>query len=176
MKFKRIIPSLKRLYWDYFSTNEEYARHIGVTIGKKCFINTRKWSTEPYLITIGDNCQITRDVYFHTHGGGHVARSVIPDFDVFGKIKVCNGVYLGAASHIMPGVTIGEGALIAAGSVVTHSVPAHTVWGGVPARQICTVEEYIENNKQYNVNTKHMSKAEKRTFLLSMPDDRFLTK
>lgn len=127
---KRVIRAFKRLYWDYYATNEEYARHLGVTIGDNCFINTRCWSSEPFLITIGDNCQITRDVCFHTHGGGHVARPYIPDFDAFGKIKVCNGVYIGAGSHIMPGVTIGEGALVAAGSVVTHSVPARTVWGG----------------------------------------------
>lgn len=176
MKFNKIIPALKRFYWDYFATNEEYARHLGVAIGKNCFINTRNWSTEPFLISIGDNCQITQDVYFHTHGGSHVARPWYPDFDVFGKIKVCNGVYIGSGSHIMPGVTIGEGALIAAGSIVTRSVSAYTVWGGVPARQICTVEEYIEKNKQYNLNTKHLPKAEKKTFLMSLPDDKFESK
>lgn len=173
MKIKRIIPSLKRFYWDYFATAEEYARHIGVTIGNNNFINTRNWSSEPFLITIGDNCQITQDVYFHTHGGSHVARQWYPDFDVFGKIKVCSGVYIGSGSHIMPGVTIGEGSLIAAGSVVTHSVPAHTVWGGVPARQICTVEEYVEKNKKYNLNTKHMPKTEKRLLLMSLSDNQF---
>ncbi len=76
----------------------------------------------------------------------------------------------------MPGVTIGEGALIAAGSIVTCSVPAYTVWGGVPARQICTVEEYIENNKQYNLNTKNMPKAEKKALLMGLQDDKFITK
>lgn len=176
MKLKKLIRALKRIYWDYYATNEEYARHIGVIIGKNSFINTRGWSSEPYLITIGDNCQITRDVCFHTHGGGHVARPYVPDFDVFGKIKVCNGAYIGSGSQIMPGVTIGEGALIAAGSVVTCSVPEHTVWGGVPARQICTVEEYIDKNKQYNLNTKHLSKAEKKSLLMSLSGDKFITK
>lgn len=63
---KRIID----FYWRYIATPEKYARHLGVTIGKNCFISTREWSGEGYLVTIGDNCQITRGVAIHTHGGG----------------------------------------------------------------------------------------------------------
>lgn len=54
---------------EIFSVSRKYARHIGVTIGKNCFISTREWSSEPYLVTIGDNVQITRNVAIHTHGG-----------------------------------------------------------------------------------------------------------
>lgn len=52
----------------------------------------------------------------------------------------------------MPGVRIGTGSLIAAGAVVTKSVPPHVVVGGNPARIICdiTVTEYISRNNQYN--------------------------
>lgn len=48
---------------------ERYARHIGVKVGKHCLISTRYWSSEPYLISIGNNVQITDRVSFHTHGG-----------------------------------------------------------------------------------------------------------
>lgn len=120
--------------------------------------------------------QVTRDVAVHTHGGGQAIRKEHPDFDVFGKVVINDWAYIGASSQIMPGVTIGEGALIAAGSIVTKSVPPHTVVGGNPARVICTTEEYYERNKVYDMGTKRMSKAEKRSILLSMPDEKFIRK
>ena len=76
----------------------------------------------------------------------------------------------------MPGVTIGEGALVAAGSVVTKSVSPHTVVGGNPARFICTTEEYYERNKQFNLKTKGMSYEEKKRILLSISDDLLIKK
>lgn len=54
----------------YFISPVKYAKWLGVKIGNNCFISTKKWSSEPYLITIGDNVQVTQDVFFHTHGGG----------------------------------------------------------------------------------------------------------
>lgn len=147
----RLIAIIKKIYWQLKSP-VEYGRHIGVKIGDNCLISTRNWSSEPYLISIGNNVQITQDVYFHTHGGAHAARRKYPDFDVFGKINVKDNAYVGSGSHIMPGVTIGEGALIAAGSIVTKSVPANEVWGGIPAKFICTIEEYINRNLPYNTD------------------------
>lgn len=166
----------KRLYERYFLSAEAYARRQGVTIGKECLIATRYWGSEPYLITIGNRVQITADVRFYTHGGGQVARQQYPDFDIFGKIKVEDGAYVGACSMIMAGVTIGEGALVAAGSVVTKSVAPRTVVAGNPARQICTVDEYIEKNLKYNLNTKGMSAEAKRELLESLPDSSFIVK
>ena len=84
----KIFKTISRIYWHLFASPEEYARHIGVKIGKNCFISTRRWGTEPYLITIGNNVQITRDVAIHTHGGSHVVRKDHPDFDVFGKVVI----------------------------------------------------------------------------------------
>lgn len=76
----------------------------------------------------------------------------------------------------MPGVTIGEGALVAAGSIVTKSVAPHTVVGGNPARFICTVEDFIEKNKVFNLNSKGLSAKEKKKLLLSLDDDKFVRK
>lgn len=171
-----MIRFFKRLYWRFIASGEAYARHLGVKIGKNCLISTRNWSSEPYLIEIGDNVQVTSNVYFHTHGGGNVARRQNPDFDVFGKIVVEDWAYIGACSHIMPGVTIGQGALVAAGSVVTKSVAPNTVVGGNPARYISTVEEYIARNEQYNINSKKLNAADKRALLLSLDDSKFIKK
>lgn len=109
-------------------------------------------------------------------GGGNSIRKDHPDFDVFGKVVIKDWAYIGAYSQIMPGVTIGEGSLVAAGSVVTKSVAPHTVVGGNPAHFICTTEEYYERNKQFNVGTKGKSQQEKRNTLLSLSEERFIKK
>ena len=171
-----LIKKLNHLYWLLFKSPEEYARHIGVKIGKGCRIVTRAFSTEPYLVTIGNNVAITEGVRIHTHGGGRVARAKYPQFDIFGKVEIKDGAYIGAGSQIMPGVIIGEGALVAAGSIVTKSVPAHMVVGGNPTRVICSVDDFLNRNKVYNVNTKGLSAKKKKEFLLSLPEDMFIKK
>lgn len=163
-------------YYRHFKSPEAYARHIGVTVGEKCLIGTRYWSSEPYLITIGNNVQVTDNVHFFTHGGGHIIRQIYHNYDAFGKIKVCDNVYIGSNSLIMPGVTIGEGSLVAAGSVVTKSVAPKTVVGGNPARVICSVEEYINRNLKYNVGVKGLSDERKRHYLLNLDNNRFIVK
>lgn len=173
---KRFFRKISLFYWKFIASPEKYARHIGVTIGKNCLIDTRNWSSEPYLITIGNNVQVTRGVSIHTHGGGNAVREKYPDFDVLGKVVIEDWAYIGAHSQIMPGVTIGRGALVAAGSIVTKSVAPRTVVGGNPARYICTVEEYYERSKKYNLSAKGLSQTEKRNILLNTPDDKFLKK
>lgn len=105
-----------------------------------------------------------------------MARIKYPRFDTFGKVKIGDYVYIGTNSLIMPGVTIGDGSLIAAGSVVTKSVPPGVVVGGNPARILCTVDEYIERNKTFDLESKGLSYEQKRTFLLSLPKERFIRK
>lgn len=175
-KLKYFFNRIVYFWWRYVVSPEKYARHIGVSIGKHCFISTREWSDEPYLITIGNHVQLTRCVSIHTHGGGNCIRKDHPAFDIFGKVVIEDWVYVGAYAQIMPGVTIGEGALVAAGSIVTKSVVPHTVVAGNPARYICTTEEFYEKNKKYNVGTKGMNSEEKKKLLLSLSEEKFIRK
>ena len=172
----KIFWLIKKIYWHIIASPEKEARHKGIKIGKNCLIETRNWFGEPYLITIGNNVQVTHNVYFLTHGGAHVARLKYPTFDVFGKIIIEDWVYIGANSLIMPGVTIGEGALVAAGSIVTKSVAPHTVVGGNPAKYICTVDEYIEKNLKFNTETKGLSNKEKEKVLKALQEEKFVKK
>ena len=167
---------LKRIVELYaFLSPVKHARKIGVNIGEHCLVyRSMEWPSEPYLITIGNHVQLTRGVAIHTHGGGHAVRRQISDFDVFGKVVIKDWAYVGAHSQIMPGVTIGEGAIVAAGSIVTKSVAPRTVVAGNPAHYLCTVEEYLEKNSKFNVHSAGMNADQKKAYLLSLDDEKFL--
>lgn len=51
-------------------------------------------------------------------------------------VHIGSDVWIGASSVILPGITVGDGAIVGAGSIVTHDVPAGEVWAGNPARRI----------------------------------------
>ena len=157
-------------------SNVQYARYIGVKMGGNFIADKDHWPSEPYLITIGSNCALTKGVKIFTHGGARVARRKYPNYDVFGMVEVGDYCYIGTNSLIMPGVKIGNGSMVAAGSVVTKSVPPNMVVGGNPARILCTVDEYIERNKTFDLESKGLSYEQKRTFLLSLPKERFIRK
>ena len=155
----------------------KYAAKCGVKLGKGTTISGKDhWSTEAYLIVIGNNCRIASGVRFFTHGGGMMGRVEYPDYDFFGKINVGNNVYFGANSLIMPGVTIGNDVLVAAGAVVTKSIPDGMVVGGNPAKIIGTVKAFIEKNKKFNVNSRSMTQVQKRHLLESLDDSYFVKK
>ena len=63
---KKIISLLKKIIF----SPEKRARMAGVMMGTDNYIACDFWSSEPYLIMIGNHCQITRGVKMHTHGGG----------------------------------------------------------------------------------------------------------
>ena len=138
----------------------QYAKKKGVKIGENCrIIESPKWGSEPWLIEIGNHVEISFQCVFITHDG---ATWVFRDNDKyknvvrFGIIQVEDNCFIGARSIIMPGVTIGKGSIIGAGSLVTKSVPSGQVWGGVPAKYITTVEKFankcLAENPDYDVN------------------------
>ena len=60
-----------------------------------------------------------------------------------GRIEIGNNVLIGAESIILYDKKIGDNVIIAAGSVVTKDVPSFEVWGGNPAKKICTWDEFV---------------------------------
>lgn len=171
-----MINKLLNRYRKTFWSTEKYGRYVGVKIGKNCDIKDVKFSSEPYLIEIGDNVQITNGVKFFTHGGGWVFRNEFSNFDTFGRICIKNNVYIGNNVLILPGVTIGNNVIVGAGSVVTKSIPDNSVAAGNPARIISNIETTKQRLLHYNLGTKGMSPKEKKVFLLSQPKNRFVQK
>ncbi len=142
---------------------EVYKKELGFKAGKNIRITGNiTFGTEAYLLEFGSDITITQNVYFHTHDGGvWVFREEYPEINIFRKTKVGNNVFIGANSSIMPGVTIGDNVVIAAGSVVARDCDSDSVYGGVPARKIKTLAEYKEKVLKEAIFTKS-SDAEKR--------------
>lgn len=145
------------------------ARKLGVTVGNRCrFIATDSatFGSEPYLVTIGEHVTITAGVRFVTHDGGvWILRDEFPDLDIVAPIAIGNNVFIGLNVMILPGVTVGNNVVLAAGSVVTRDIPSNSVAAGVPARTIKSVEKYRENSIDIGIRTKGMPVAEKRALL-----------
>jgi putative colanic acid biosynthesis acetyltransferase WcaF len=80
-------------------------------------------------IEIGARATVAQEVYLST-GTHDFARPEIPL--VTAKITIGDDAFLGARAFVMPGVTIGEGSVVGAGSVVKRDVPSHTLVAGVP--------------------------------------------
>jgi len=64
-----------------------------------------------------------------------------------GRVHIGKGVLIGVNCVILPGVTIGEGSIIGAGTVVTRDIPPYSIAAGNPAKVIRTIDEFIENQK-----------------------------
>ena len=155
----------------------QFYRKQGVQIGKDCELyNTVHFGSEPYLITLGNHVRVTHGIWFITHDGGYwVLRDKkshlfnrFKNSDHILPIVVKDNVHIGINSIIMPGVTIGENSVVACGAVVTHNVPPNSiVWGGgVPARVIETLDEYVQKAEERAKKTKDMEPEEKKRFLM----------
>jgi acetyltransferase-like isoleucine patch superfamily enzyme len=176
-----MIKTIKNIIKNYKRRIElpiDYARRIGVNLGENVMLSTKHFPTEPYLITIGDNCRIAKNVRFFTHGGAWTLRYIYDDkdLDFFGKIEIGNNSYIGESAMIMPGVKIGNNCMVAAGSVITKSVSDNTVVGGNPARAIGNINDTYKGIKKFDVLTKKMNYLEKKNFLLNLDEDRFVSK
>lgn len=102
-----------------------------IHIGKNVFINMGCKFQDQGGIYIGDGALIGHNVVLATlnHAMSPKDRaSMIP-----APIRIGKRVWIGANATVLPGVTIGDGAIVAAGAVVTKDVPENTVVAGVPA-------------------------------------------
>jgi acetyltransferase-like isoleucine patch superfamily enzyme len=110
-----------------------YLRQAGATvsIGERTYVGRRSEFHCDTAISIGSDCAVSWDVQFidsdqHTLVG---SRPTAP-------IVVGDRVWIGQRATILKGVTVGDGAVIAAGSVVTRDVPGRSVVAGIPARVV----------------------------------------
>ena len=106
-------------------------------IGKRVFINSGCKFQDQGGLTIGDDVLVGHNVVIATlnHAMDPEHRGDMTPVPV----TIGNKVWIGSNATLLPGVSIGEGAIIAAGAVVTKDVAPRTVVGGVPARVLKTI-------------------------------------
>lgn len=116
-----------------FYTN--FGRHI--RLGRNVFINHACSFVDMGGITIEDDVFIGPKVNLLTenHPVDPSSRNVLD----LKPILVKRNVWIGGAATVLPGVTIGENSVVAAGAVVTRDVPPNTIVGGIPAKFIKTI-------------------------------------
>lgn len=108
--------------------------------GKHVFINHSFTAMSIGGIDIDDNVQIGPHVTIVTDNHDFENRYVLK----CRPVHICKNTWIGASVTIMPGVTVGENAIIAGGAVVTKDVPANTIVGGNPAKVLKTLAETEE--------------------------------
>ena len=100
-------------------------------VGDHTWLGEDLWVDNLAQVTIGPHCCISQGAYLCT--GNHDWSA--PDMKLFRRpIRCERGSWVGARSLVWPGVTLGSGAIAAAGSVVTRDIPAMEVHAGNPAR------------------------------------------
>ena len=117
-----------------------------ITIGKNVFINSGCHFQDQGGIEIGDGCLIGHNVVLAT-----INHDLYPEnnrINHYAPIKLGKSVWVGSNSTILPGVTVGDWAVVAAGAVVTRDVPPLTIVGGVPAKVIRTIDPKEERHEE----------------------------
>lgn len=108
-----------------------------IKIGKDVFVNSGCCFQDQGGVTLGDGCLVGHNVVFATLD--HDKRPGRRGDMTAAPIVVGKDVWIGAHATILKGVTIGDGAIVAAGAVVTRDVPPNTIAAGVPARVVKTI-------------------------------------
>lgn len=117
-----------------------------ITIGKDVFINSGCHFQDQGGIEIGNGCLIGHNVVLAT-----INHDLYPEnnrVNHYAPIKLGKSVWVGSNSTILPGVTVGDWAVIAAGAVVTRDVPPLTIVGGVPAKVIRDIDPKEERHEK----------------------------
>lgn len=128
--------------------------HLFGSIGNNCNINKWKLPLHSELVYLHDNVRIASNVGFVTHDGIHHILNVKYNTNDFiekvGCIEIGDNVFVGSGTRILYNTRIGSNVIIGSDSLVNKDIPDNSVYAGVPARFICTFDEYVEKARLYS--------------------------
>lgn len=118
------------------SLRPQLQRLRGARLGRNVWLGLYVYIDDlhPDALSVGENCSIGLRTSIFTHFYWGPRQSVSN-----GRVTIEDNVFIGPHCVILPNVTIGEGAVIQAGTVVTRNVPARTFWGAPPAGALASV-------------------------------------
>lgn len=155
---RHLVLAGKRVLQGYRATSESYVAHlrqIGTEIGEDVVIyspgRTNIDVLNPHLLTIGSHVAMTGPVTILTHDYSVGVTKIWSHGDVIGSQKpvtIGDNVFIGWGATILAGTTIGDNCIICAGSVVSGHIDGNSIWGGVPGKRICSLEEYYDRRKR----------------------------
>lgn len=127
-----------------------------LTLGNNCKINDRVHIVAHESVTIGNDVLMASNIFISdtshgSYGDDAEGPDTLPDDRrlITRPVSIGNRVWIGEGACILPGVSLGDGCVVGANAVVTHSFPAGSVIGGVPAKMI----------KRWNGTTKRWEKV-----------------
>lgn len=152
---KRLISILKKKWYrSSESRYVSYLRKTGIHIGANFKIrgsinNVCIDITRPSLVSIGDDVEINRNFTLLTHDMvAGIFRKKFHDFlPSSGHVRIGNNVRFGVNCTVLKNVTIGDNCFIAAGAIVTKDIPSDSIAAGVPAKVVCSIEDYYNRRK-----------------------------
>jgi acetyltransferase-like isoleucine patch superfamily enzyme len=170
MNFQNILHRIQLMILRKASSERKikYLRKQGMKIGENCLFNTMSFSTEPYLIEIGNHVAIAGGTEIVTHDGAiWCFRDEIPNADVFGKIKLGNNVFIGDNCTILPNTIIGDNCIVGAGSVVRGKFPENSVIIGNPAKVVLkmSMQKFLYLQNPGLLKTQNLTDSKKAIIL-----------
>lgn len=150
---------LERLYFYMIPTAQKRVKWLKkknklAMLGEHVHWQPRKYPADGKKLKIHDNVAIAADVEFTMHDvihwifDGMAGKREYTEY--IGCIEVHENVFIGAGSRILPNVSIGPNAIVAAGSLVNKDVPAGVIVGGVPAKVIGSFDELKSKREEYS--------------------------
>ena len=121
----------------YFKFDGYWKKGFSIIIGNNVFIGCGCEFNIRQEITVGDDCLIGSGCRFIDHDHGIKPGILMREQEGTERpIAIGSDVWLGVNVIVLKGVEIGAGAIVAAGAIVTKSIPAYEIWGGVPAKKM----------------------------------------